>query len=88
MAYYATYDSITTADKSNDPAWVEITEEQYLYFLDGMVNLGLQVYIRQDGTPALRPVAPWDYDGTNYVFNETTNEWEPVVPPQEPEEGE
>lgn len=34
--YYATEDAITTADKSNDPAWIEITEQQYHEALAGM----------------------------------------------------
>lgn len=34
--YYATEDSVTTADKSNDPAWIQITERQYHEALVGM----------------------------------------------------
>ncbi|MGP4667664.1 hypothetical protein [Agrobacterium pusense] len=83
---YATYDSITTADKSDDPAWVFITEEQYLWLLDGMMN-GRQVIIKPDGTPGLRTPPPWDYDGENYTYDEETDSWVPVPPPEDnPEE--
>src|SRR5690625_4003181 len=34
--YFATEDAVTTADKSNDPAWIQITEQQYHEALVGM----------------------------------------------------
>lgn len=34
--YFATEDAVTTADKSNDPAWIQITEQQFHEALEGM----------------------------------------------------
>lgn len=80
---YATYDTITTADKSNDPAWVYITEAEYLTLMDGMMN-GRQVYINADDVAALRTPPPFNYNGSNYTYDEPTDSWLPVIPPAEP----
>lgn len=75
---YATYNEITTADKSSNPSYVFITWEQYSQLLDGIVN-GLQVFINSNGDASLRQPEPLGYNGSNYVYDEALEIWVPVV---------
>ena len=54
--YFATDNSVTTADKSNDPAWVTITAQQYAEALAGM-QAGKVVSI-ENGFAVIDPPKP------------------------------
>jgi len=76
MAWYASHQAVTTADKSNDPEWIEITEAQYAEAIDAMMD-GKEVTVIE-GQMVIRPPAP----SADHVWQD--GEW--VLPPQpEPE---
>lgn len=76
MAWYASHQAVTTADKSNDPDWIEITEAQYAEAINAMVD-GMEVTVIE-GQMVIRPQAP----SADHVWQD--GEW--VLPPQpEPE---
>lgn len=54
--YYATDNSVTTADKSNDPTWIEITIQQYAEALAG-IQAGKVVTI-ENGFAVIDPPKP------------------------------
>lgn len=76
MQYFATENAVTTADKSDDPAWIEITAEQHAQAIDALVS-GLEVIV--DGGFLVREKQPSpDHEWRN-------GEWVYVPPPVEPQ---
>lgn len=78
MRYFATENGITTADKSGDSAWIEITEAQYLSGVEALSS-GREVIIEGGFTLRDKQPSP-DYEWQN-------GEWVyvPPVDPPEPE---
>lgn len=70
--YFATEDAVTTADKSNDPAWIQITEQQYHEALAGMqdgkvvtIDGGFAVIDKPETEPEPHP-EPEPYNKTQF----------------------
>lgn len=76
MRYFATENGITTADKSGDSAWIEISEEEYLIGVEALSS-GREVIV--DGGFLVREKQPSpDHEWRN-------GEWVYVPPPVEPQ---
>ena len=74
MPYFATENAVTTADKSADQAWIEISEEEYLSGVEALSS-GREIIV--DGGFATRDKQPSpDYEWRN-------GEWVYVPPPVE-----
>ena len=76
MPYFATENAVTTADKSSDPAWIEITEAQYLSGVEALSS-GREVIIEGGFTLRDKQPSP-DYEWQN-------GQWVYVPPPVEPQ---
>ena len=75
MPYFATENAVTTADKSDDPAWIEISAEQYAQAIDALVS-SHEVVV--DGGFLIRERQPSpDYEWQN-------GQWVYIPPPAEP----
>ena len=76
MPYFATENAVTTADKSADRAWIEISEEEYLSGIEALSS-GREVII--DGGFATREKQPSpDYEWQN-------GQWVYIPPSVEPQ---
>ena len=75
MQYFATENAVTTADKSDDPAWIEITAEQHAQAIDALVS-GLEVIV--DGGFLIREKQP----SPDYHWQD--GKWVYIPPPAEP----
>lgn len=76
MRYFATENGVTTADKSADQAWIEITEEEYRSGVEALSS-GREVVI--DGGFTVRDKQP----SPDHVWQ--NGEWVYVPPPVEPQ---
>ncbi|BEV47346.1 hypothetical protein [Afipia carboxidovorans] len=75
MPCFATENAVTTADKSGDPAWIEITADQHAQAIDALVS-GLEVIVAEGFLIRDKQPSP-DHEWQN-------GEWV-YVPPPEPE---
>lgn len=81
MGFFATENGVTTADKSADQAWIEISEEEYLSGIEALSS-GREVII--DGGFATRDKQPspdheWQNGEWVYVPPPVEDQPEPVV---------
>lgn len=76
--YFAGFNHITTVDMSDNPDYVEITEAEYLWLLNGMMN-GFQVWIN-NGVPSLRTQPPFGQNPDDYEYILETDFWKRKPP--------
>ncbi len=76
MRYFATENGVTTADKSADQAWIEISEEEYLSGIEALSS-GREVIIEGGFVTRDKQPSP-DYQWQN-------GQWVYIPPPVEPQ---
>lgn len=76
MKFFATENGVTTADKSADRAWIEISEEEYLSGIEALSS-GREVIIEGGFTLRDKQPSP-DYEWKN-------GQWVYIPPPAEPQ---